>query len=77
MMTSGRALERIEQAMRTTPFCVCGEPNVPVSHGDDIWLECATRIEPKGILRRLISLDFAVGHTARVIVDGELAEAAA
>ena len=77
MMTNDRALERIEDAIRTTPRCVCGEPNVPVAHGDDIWLECATLSEPKGILHRLISLDFAVGHMARVIVDGELAEAAA
>ena len=73
-MTHQRIVERVEDAMRTSPFCPCGSWTRVVADGDRIRLECSTLAERRGILRRLTSLDFG-GHTAWTIVDG-LAEAA-
>ncbi len=64
-----QALELIEEAAREAPFCLCGEPTVPVGRRAGVWLECASLLERKGALRRLLSLDLAFAHTRRPIVD--------
>lgn len=63
-----QAVQRIEDAMRTTPFCACGSWTVVVADGDRIRLECSTLQEPKSTLRRLVSLDFG-GHVSWTIID--------
>jgi hypothetical protein len=66
--TNTRALDLIESAVRSTPYCACGEPTDAIAREGEIWLECVTLREEKGIVRRLLSLDF-VGHVSRPIVD--------
>jgi hypothetical protein len=63
-------LEQIELAQRDVPVCVaCGEPTVPVPHdGGSIWLECASLLQPRRGLQRLLPLDVVSGHTRRRIV---------
>ena len=38
-----RAVELIEAAERTSPYCLCGSHMLAVAHGDEVWLECASR----------------------------------
>lgn len=65
-----RVLEVLELAQRETPFCgACGSPTLPVARGGSLWLECASAQEDRPFLRRLLSLEFAAGHTRRVILE--------
>jgi hypothetical protein len=66
--TNTHALDLIESAIRSTPYCVCGEPTDAIAREGEIWLDCVTLREEKGIVRRLLSLDF-VPHVSRPIVD--------
>lgn len=75
MIDNSTALERIEHAEHETPFCWCGAPTVPVHRGGVIWLGCSSLALPKGLVRRLLTLD--VGHTHRPILDLSELEAAA
>jgi len=65
------AMEQLEDAERETPVCrLCGERTAPVAHEDgSVWLECTALGKPKPALRRVLSLDFLVGHTRRLIVE--------
>jgi hypothetical protein len=73
------AMEQLERAERETPVCgLCGARTVPVAHDDgSVWLECASLREPKPALRRLLSLEFIVGHTQRLIVEPQQVRQAA
>ena len=75
MFTHTAALERIEQAQHETPFCGCGAPTLPVDRNGVIWLGCTSLDEPKGLVRRLLSLDLS--HTHQPIVDLAELDAAA
>lgn len=75
-MENHQAVERIEDALRTSPFCSCGSWTVVVADGDRIRLECSTLREQKTILRRLVSLDFG-GHISRTIIEELPTQAAA
>jgi hypothetical protein len=78
MIENTRAIELIEEAQQGTQLCpVCGQPAVPVARPGGVWLVCASLVEPKGILRRLLSLDIAAGHTNRLIFETPALEAAA
>jgi hypothetical protein len=73
MIDNYRAVELLEQAERDTPTCACGLHTLPVAREGGVWLACASQVEPKGPFRRLVTLDFAGGHTDRQIIDlGEL-----
>jgi hypothetical protein len=69
MLDNAHALERIEQAERDTPFCWCGAQTVPVGRPDGVWLACASRSQPRSVLRKLLTLDFAVTHVDQRILD--------
>lgn len=75
MLDHTAALERIETAQRETPFCWCAAPTLPVERGRVIWLGCSSLDQPKGLLRRLLSL--GVDHTHHPIVDLSELDAAA
>ncbi len=76
-MNNDKALELIEGALRETPTCGCGAATMPVDHADVIWLECSTLATHRGVLRQLLTLDFAAAHSRRRVVDAsELAVAA-
>ncbi|MBF6604568.1 MAG: hypothetical protein IVW53_03195 [Chloroflexi bacterium] len=68
-MNNDQALELIEGALRETPTCDCGAATVPVDHADVIWLECSTLAARRGVLRQLLTLDFAAAHSRRPVVD--------
>ena len=65
------AMEQLEEAERETPVCrLCGARTAPVAHEDgSVWLECTALSEPKPALRRVLSLEFLLGHTRRLVVD--------
>ena len=65
------ALEQLEGAERETPVCrLCGERTAPIAHDDgSVWLECTSLAETKPVLRRVLSLEFLLGHTRRLIVE--------
>ena len=63
------ALERIERAEHDTPFCWCGAPTVPVDSGRAIWLRCTSLLRPRGVVHKLLTLDFAASHTNQRILD--------
>jgi len=69
MITRLRDLELIEQAQRETPTCVCGSATIPVARPDGTWLACSALGQPKSILRRLLSVELAIGHTQQRIVE--------
>jgi hypothetical protein len=75
MLDHTAALERIEHAQRETPVCWCGAPTVVVDRHGAIWLRCSSLDRPKGLVRRLLTLD--VGHTDRPILDLSELQAAA
>jgi hypothetical protein len=66
--TNSRALDLIESAIRSGPYCTCGEPTDVVARDGEIWLDCVTLREEKGLVRRLLTLDL-VAHVSRPIVD--------
>jgi hypothetical protein len=65
------AMEQLEEAERERPVCrLCGARTAPVAHEDgSVWLECTTLSEPKPVLRRVLSLEFLLGHTRRLVVE--------
>ena len=79
MIDNARALELIEDAQQQTRLCSCGQPAVPVARAGGVWLTCASLVkpEPAGFLRRLVKLDFGLGHTDRLIFESSAVEAAA
>ena len=75
MFENWAAIEAIEQAGRTTPFCVCGEVTSPASRDGNVWLECISlREEPTGgtIVRFLRSIVAPV-HVHELIIDNQQA----
>jgi hypothetical protein len=68
-VNNSQALELIEEAQRDTPLCPCGLHTVAVGRGSAVWLICFSLLRPKGVLRRLLTLDLPIAHTGRLILD--------
>lgn len=67
----------IEQAQRETPFCVqCASSTVPVARGAEVWLRCSESLLDRSLLERVLSLEFAGGHTRKLIIRDERISAA-
>ena len=66
--TNTRSLDLIESTIRSSPYCACGEPTDAIAREGEIWLDCVTLRKEKGVVRRLLTLDF-VAHVSRPIVD--------
>lgn len=65
-----KVLDVLEQAWGKAPFCkACTSPTTPVARDGAIWLECASLREERPFLKRLLSFDFVVDHTRRVILE--------
>ena len=70
MIDNWKALDRIEQAERETPFCICGQPMSPAARPDGIWLECSSlRAPDSSRIGRLLSTLAPGGHTRQLIVE--------
>ncbi len=68
-MDNARALERIEQAERETRLCSCGRTPLAIGRSDGVWLECPSLGEARSTLSRILTFDFAAGHTRWRIID--------
>ena len=78
MIDNTRAIEMIEDAEQGTRFCdACGRPTVPQARSGGVWLVCASLVQPKGKVRRLLTLDIASEHTNHLIFETASVEAAA
>jgi hypothetical protein len=76
MIDNWKALDRIEQAEREAPFCICGQPTSAEARPDGLWLECVSLRSSDGSrIGRLVSALTAAGHTHQLIFD-PVAEAA-
>jgi hypothetical protein len=63
-----RAVEQIEAAERTSPYCPCGSHMLAIAHGDEVWLECAAQSQPRSGVRALLARLTAIGHARRMIL---------
>lgn len=64
-----RAVDAIESAERSAPYCLCGRHMIAVADGGRIWLECSGRAEEKGGLAGLLARITAFSHTRYVILE--------
>jgi hypothetical protein len=65
-----RALDLIERALDQAPRCSCGQPVIPVSREDGIWLECsAAQAAPRSRIGRLVALWTSPSHVREQLVD--------
>ncbi|MEA2025570.1 MAG: hypothetical protein U9O18_02660 [Chloroflexota bacterium] len=64
-----RAVELIESAERSAPYCLCGRHMIAVANGDQVWLECSSQSEEKTGLGGFFSRLTAFGHTRRMIME--------
>ena len=64
-----RAVELIENAERSAPYCLCGRHMIAVADGDSIVLECSGRTEEKSGLSALLARVTAFGHTRSMIME--------
>ena len=64
-----RAVDLIESAERSAPYCLCGRHMLAVADGSKVWLECSSRGEEKTGFAGLIARITAVGHTRRMIME--------
>ena len=74
---SETSLLAIEQAQREIPFCVlCASPTVPVARGAEVWLRCIEDRRDSSLLGRMLSLEFAGGHTRKLVMRDQRVSAA-
>ena len=64
-----RAVDLIESAERSAPYCLCGRHMIAVADGDAIVLECSSRTEEKSGLSGLFARVTAFSHTRRMIME--------
>lgn len=64
-----RAVDLIEQAERSAPYCLCGRHMLAIADGDAIWLECASHLDERHGLSALVARLMAFGHTRRKIME--------
>ena len=66
---NARAVELIESAERSAPYCLCGRHMIAVADGDAIVLECSSRNEEKSGFSAILARVTAFGHTRRMIME--------
>ncbi len=64
-----RAIDVIERAERSAPYCYCGRHMIAVAQDGQVWLECSSRSEEKRGLASLIARITSSGHTRRLIME--------
>ena len=64
-----RAVDLIESAERSAPYCLCGRHMLAVADGAEVWLECSSRNEEKTGLAGLFARVTAFSHTRRLIME--------
>ena len=64
-----RAVDLIESAERSAPYCHCGQHMIAVAHGQAVYLECSSRSVEKSGLSGFVAKLTALGHTRRMITE--------
>jgi hypothetical protein len=64
-----RAVDLIESAERSAPYCACGRHMIAVANDSQVWLECSSQREEKSGLAGLVARITAFGHTRRMIME--------
>jgi hypothetical protein len=64
-----RAVDLIESAERSAPYCPCGRHMIATAEGTQVWLECVSRTEEKSGVSAMFSRLTALGHTRRMIME--------
>ena len=64
-----RAVDLIERAERSAPYCSCGKHMIAVAEGDQVWLECASRREEKTGVAGFVSRLTSFAHARRLIME--------
>ena len=63
-------LSLIQNAEQASRFCACGARMIVVERDGALWFDCAERPGPRsGILSRIASLDWIIGHDRLLILD--------
>ena len=64
-----RAVELIESAERSAPYCLCGRHMIAAADGGQVWLECSSRMVEKTGVSGFWARITAFGHTRRMIME--------
>ena len=64
-----RAVDIIESAERSAPYCACGSHMIAVAHDQEVWLECAKHSQTRTGLSGLIARVTSFTHTRRMIME--------
>lgn len=64
-----RAVDLIESAERSAPYCLCGAHMIAVAESQQIWLECSERSHSKRGLSGFFARLTAFTHTRRMIME--------
>lgn len=64
-----RAVDLIESAERSAPYCLCGRHMMVVADSDSIALECSSRTEERSGLAALFARVTAFSHSRRTIME--------
>ncbi len=64
-----RAVDLIERAERSAPYCNCGRHMLAVADSGSVWLECSSRGEDKTGLSGLVGRLTAFSHTRSLIME--------
>ena len=66
---NARAVDLIENAERSAPYCPCGRHMIAVAAAQSVYLQCASRTEEKSGLSGLVARLTSIGHTRRKIME--------
>jgi hypothetical protein len=70
VINNPQIVDLIEQTNDEQPFCPCGTHTTPVWRDGVVWLECATRSNPRrNRLARVLADVIEPAHVRRPIVD--------
>jgi hypothetical protein len=64
-----RAVDVIENAERSAPYCHCGRHMIAVADGSQVWLECSDRSVQKTGIAGFVARITAFSHTRRMIME--------
>ena len=66
---NGRAVDLIENAERSAPYCPCGSHMLAVAHGDEIWLECVEKGRSRSGLSGLVARMTSWSHSSSMLME--------
>jgi hypothetical protein len=64
-----RAVDLIESAERSAPYCHCGSHMVAVARDGHVWLECAQLSTEKSGISAILARLTSFGHSRRMIME--------